>query len=456
VFRYQQTGKTADALKDITDPRELYSEIGFYSKQTQWAAANSNEYNSKTSPPNIDRLNIQSTGDIRSNAVNHHRMKAKRFELLVDCNETDFSKDLKGTNRPYGDAGSDESSLFSGDAHIRATRRIVIKAGTEIRLEVGRSTVIISDDGILMAARKTHADIPNDMDSMLNILPRNGITISGQQFRVAAVYNWGLSERMGASIQGTAGITRVTGKDIKLSTITGYGYIALFIAQTAAFATNLASMSIGIQDSDDVQSSGIPSYVGMGVRVAGMITNVMCSLVNPGNTSDDDTDSLLFTVVTLILQMVPTVLMIIEASYIEPEDKNAKDALAIAGVVVEWGCILPILVYICYDSTGPYMVFNTWQHFSNNGALYMGGAGIKAITQDKTITNSPAAGFEKVEEKGDGNWKKLLDFAKKHWWQLGLGILAGGAAVEGGIFTLKRGEQVEGDEDSILKALNEL
>jgi hypothetical protein len=259
-------------------------------------------------------------------------------------------------------------------------------------------------------------------------------------------------------MKGTAGIIRIAGKDIKLSTVTGVGYIVNFVAQTLALASNLTSMSIGTHDSGDVQSSKIPSYIGMGVGVAGTLINVGIGLKWSGNKNDDDADSLLFTITTLILQMVPTVLTAIETIYIDPEDKTAKDALAIAGVVAEWGCLIPILVYLCYDSLGPYMVFNAWQHFSNNGTLSMGGAGIKAFTQDQKIVNAPAAGFKKPEKKDDNRdwYEKLKDFVEKYWWKIGLGLLAGGGAIAGGIFTLDRMDSLETDKAALLKSLNEL
>ncbi|MDR0722269.1 MAG: hypothetical protein LBF75_05680 [Treponema sp.] len=204
VFRYRQTGK--QEAKIGTEP---YSEIGFYHRPTSWKAADGekNDYadNNEYSYPKIDQLKIHSTGDIHESAVNHHRIKAKRFEILSNVDESDFSKDLKGGNRPFGDKRADVSELFQGDIHIRGKRRIVLKAGSEIRLEVGRSTIVISDAGIVLTTRKTHSDIHNSLDTVLSVLPRDGITMFGQHLKMAAVYDWAISENMGSSVKGTAG-----------------------------------------------------------------------------------------------------------------------------------------------------------------------------------------------------------------------------------------------------------
>ncbi|MDR2783384.1 MAG: hypothetical protein LBB48_06025 [Treponema sp.] len=109
--------------------------------------------------PKIDQLNIQSTGDIHTTAQNHQRLKAKRIEILSDVDESNFSEDLEGENRPFGDRDGDDSYLYAGDAHIRAKNRIVIKAWESIELQAGRSSIIINDEGITIASRKTQSNI---------------------------------------------------------------------------------------------------------------------------------------------------------------------------------------------------------------------------------------------------------------------------------------------------------
>jgi hypothetical protein len=440
ILRYEQTGLKNPPAYDPKDTSELYSEIGFYHRPTQWKAKTKGDYNdfdtNNTDIPLIDQLNIQSSGDIHTKAVNHHRMKAKRFEILSDVDETDFSKDLSGGNRPFGDKGSDISELLQGDIHIRGKRRIVIKAGSEIRLEVGRSSIIISDAGIIITSRKTHSDINNSLDSILSVLPINGITIKAAHIQMAAAYDWFILERMGARIEGTAGIMRLSGKDIKASTVTGASYIANFAAMTAAFAANLTSMSIGIHDSDNVQSSALYSYAGVGATALGIGGNAVLGIVKPV-TSDSDPDSKIVKFASIFLQQVPTVLGIIQSTLFAPDDKEALDALALAGVIAEWGLIVAIFAAICAASAMDSLFFNDSVHLGNGGDLTFVGNTITAFSKKQAIANSALAGVNTApKEEDEKSWyDKVKEFIKanKLWFGIGglgaLGALGGvGAA----------------------------
>ena len=74
-FRYK--GKTNN-----TDDKEEFSELGFYTDQTKWKK----EGAGKDDPyPEISTVKLISTGDINQKAANHNQIKAKRFELLVNC-----------------------------------------------------------------------------------------------------------------------------------------------------------------------------------------------------------------------------------------------------------------------------------------------------------------------------------------------------------------------------------
>jgi hypothetical protein len=457
VLRYEQTGKSTAPAYDAEDTSGRYSEIGFYHRPTQWEPSKKDDYVDTTDIPRIDHLNIQSSGDIHSKAVNHHRMKAKRIEILSNVDASNFSKELKGNNRPFGDKGADVSELLQGDIHIRGSRRIVLKAGSEIRLEVGRSTIVISDAGIILTTRKTHSDIHNSLDTVLSVLPRDGITMFGQHLKLAAAYDWAILENMGSSIKGTAGIMRLEGKDIKASTISGGAYIANFAAQTAAFIDNLVSMSVGTHDSDDIQESALPAYAGTFAGVGSTLAGVIIGLVAGGTGNTDDPDSKIVKFAALAIQMTETVVGVIETVYISPEDKIGKDALALAGIIAEWGCLLPIFIAICLASEGPFLLHNDSVHLGNNGYLTMVGTYIKQFSLNYKFTNSPLSGLT-PPPKDERKWyKKFLDFAKDHWWQFGLGALGvAGAGGVGAKFTLDRKGSLSEAQGKLLGELNAL
>jgi hypothetical protein len=235
VFRYKKTGKNAP-------DDEGYSEIGFYNKPTSWKMKDDGgDY------PKIDRISIHSTGDLHENSVNHHRTSARRFELLVDCAE--------GEGRPFGDSEGDDSALYAGDAHFRVKNRLVIKAGEEIRLQVGRSAVIISDDGITITSKKSKKNnVALPWDTVINLTPRDGVTMFGQNVNVGAAYNFSLRESAGGSVSSLGGVMRLSARDLLAQSYCKAGYQA----NMADFIKLYAATIKGMQG-----KGGVPSYTAL-------------------------------------------------------------------------------------------------------------------------------------------------------------------------------------------------
>jgi hypothetical protein len=389
-------------------------------------------------------------------------MKAKRIEILSNVQESDFSKELSGDNRPFGDKGANISELLQGDIHIRGKRRIVLKAGSEIRIEVGRSSIVISDAGIILTSRKTHSDIHNSLDTVLSVMPRDGITMFGQHLKLGAAYDWAILENMGSSIKGTAGIMRMEGKDIKASTISGLSYITNFITQTLAFADNLASMSVGTHDSDDIQDSGLPAYAGLGVGGAGILTNVALGLVSPSLGDDTDSDSKIVKFAALALQQLGVVIGAIETIYIDPEDQKSKDALALAGIIAEWGCLIPIFAAICASTQLLRLLDADFIHLGNNGKLTMLGMDIESFSRSAKFINSPLVLTEPPEppKEKKGNLDKMVEFIKAHkklFIGLGIGVgVAGSGSGVGSVATLGRMTSLTEEKERLLGELNAL
>jgi hypothetical protein len=215
-------------------------------------------------------------------------------------------------------------------------------------------------------------------------------------------------------------------------------------------------MSVGTHDADNVKGSKIPSYVGTGLGVAGILINEGIGLKYPNTGADDDPDSKLAKYSVLVLQLMGTVLFVIESLYINPEEKKAKDALALTGIIAEWGLLLMVFSAICAASVGPYMIYNDTVHLGNNGDITLLGLKIANFAADKQIVNSPLTGGGNFLPERGKWYERLLDFIKDHWWQLGLGVLGIAGAGVGAKFTVDKMNSLSEEQEKLLGELNEL
>ncbi|GHV83486.1 hypothetical protein AGMMS50212_08260 [Spirochaetia bacterium] len=250
VFRYKKLGEVA------TDAN--YSEIGFYQEKTKWETETrhnlySAEVEKKTKAitekyklqinaetdkekkkelekkmkkeiakeeevlyPTLDRIKIQSTGDIYSSAVNHHSMTAKRFDLKVNNGAASISIDAKGN--------------------------VSIK-GNSISLKAGRTSVKISDDGFSAKSKLVNSDIPNTYDAKIGLSPRDGFSASGMNCKIAAVTKAQIGDGMGGSLGSELGVLSVKAREIKMATYNSKEYAILEVGASLDLAQNIAAAS---------------------------------------------------------------------------------------------------------------------------------------------------------------------------------------------------------------------
>ncbi|MDR2096666.1 MAG: hypothetical protein LBP76_14280 [Treponema sp.] len=270
VFRYQQTGRNTDNVPD----GEEYSEIGFYHRQTFWKAAEDDRENYADADddyPKIDHINIHSTGDIHENAVNHHQISAKRFELLVDCDDIrSFNINAKednskkgedpeeGLKLPLGDNPGDDSELHKGDVHIRAGNRVVIKAEEEIQLQVGRTILTISDEGFNVTSRQTCSNFATTYDATLEIQPRGGISMSGKNIEINAGHELNVGDAMGGSFASTLGVLEIKGREIQIE---AYDQTEFAILEAGlGFKLAQALVSIGLFKNNPTRTDVLEYY----------------------------------------------------------------------------------------------------------------------------------------------------------------------------------------------------
>jgi hypothetical protein len=255
ILRYQQTGKKEDQL----DEGEEYSEIGFYNKPAAWRPLDKDSYNTfdEKDYPKIDHINIQSTGDIKSSAVNHHLIMGKRLEILANCPEIDHTtnKDADG-EAPLGDNPGDDSALHGGDVHIRAGRRVVIKADDEIRLQVGRTVLVINDNGLNIITKTFDSNMTNVYDTVFAMAPLKGISMYGKGVNISAGRKVSIGDSLGGEFSSSLGVVGVSGKDISLECYNGveYGFLELSSAVKMAQAIAAGTMAATGTESEEVKA----------------------------------------------------------------------------------------------------------------------------------------------------------------------------------------------------------
>jgi hypothetical protein len=288
ALRYEQTGKHTDYAG--SDPGDRYSEIGFYRRQTQWISTNpaykgvpvnrikdkekgdetdeeyakrlvtvtgiAREENESDKAyirrvtgvfPKIDRVNIQSTGDLYSAAKNHQRIKAKRLDVLVDCDDPVYNKaKLDPDELPSGDNIGDDSGLHTGDMHIRASNRVVIKAGEEILLQVGRTAISIRDDALRLKSKIVNTNLTNAYDTTMEISGRDGILMFGRDVNINADKSYEIGDTFGGTVSSRLGILSLGGREIKAETYDAVQYAFLTAYALGQYAQCVASGSIAV------------------------------------------------------------------------------------------------------------------------------------------------------------------------------------------------------------------
>lgn len=236
-------------------PKEKYSEIAFYRGTSEWPKTDKD-----VDFIAIDQLHLKSTGDIKQKAANHNQIRAKRFELLVNCEKPIHNKaDLTKDELPLGDKPGDDSVLHAGDAHIRASRRVVIKAGDSITLQAGRTLLTINDDGLTIKSKHTNSNFVNAYDATLNVNPK-GISLFGLDVNISGVRSAGFADAFGGSASSRLGAFSIGGREIKMETIGLVPYSILVGYAAGLYAQSTVSGSMAVDGSEQVKTAEYMKY----------------------------------------------------------------------------------------------------------------------------------------------------------------------------------------------------
>jgi hypothetical protein len=376
VFRYRQTGKNRD--HDEEDP---YSEIGFYQRPSQWRVNSDDQKDYAAAPggyPEIDQINIHSTGDIHESAVNHHRIEAKRLEILADCG---------GVNtdgwRPFGDTVGDDSSLYAGDAHIRSHNRLILKAGQEIRLQVGRSAIIISDDGITITSKKAKKGPAIPWDTVINLTPRDGVVMFGQNVNIGAAYNFSLQESAGGAVSSLGGVMRLSARDLLAQSYCKTGYqanMADFIKLYTATANGMAGQG------------DVPSYTSLLPSLVGAFSSINWGYYSStSNYSDPAGDYAAYCGILLqILSLTYTSLDLGMSG--EQRQNGGRDAFNAAALADQQEKVQEMLKYINDAGDPTRAIHNSFMHLTSSADAVLSGFDNERLSVNTIDSTVPTAG----------------------------------------------------------------
>ncbi|MHB9292735.1 hypothetical protein Holit_01838 [Hollandina sp. SP2] len=414
ILRYQQTGKTAPSEDD---PSDRYSELGFYRKKTQWKTNNTNYKDGTTEVPRIDRLNIQSTGDISQSAKNFQEIKAKRLELLAGLESYDHAAypgadygysvadirdlyDEKVKALPFGDGPGDDGNLYAGDMHLRAKNRIILKAGDEIIIEVGRSSIVINDGGITLTTRKGRKKTINLWDTKLVMSPQQGITLFGQNLKMEAVNTLELKENYGGSIKSLGGVMRILGRDIKMATKPTIAYLSAHANVVNTFSQSVAAID-GVSGGGAVSSFLTSSF--------GMALSLILTLAGSSETGDTDPIDLAVTLYGVLLTVNYAVVNMV-CDLTTPQGRDTANK---AAMIVDFSLNLLFTAAIVLRPGGVIgFTHHSLLHLRGSAHIELASLTYKKDSTKGYDTNSPLAGY--VTAIKDLVSSKVKDFLGDH------------------------------------------
>jgi hypothetical protein len=256
-----------------------YSEIGFYNKKAKWPKGSLTNNPTESDFDRLDTLNIQSSGDIEHRSQNYHLLKAKRFEILAGDNALEITQENRlknalsdnwdASNVPLGDVHMEDPLIHSGDVHIRASDKVIIKAAREIRLQVGRTTLIVDDGGFKVVTQKINSGVGLSYDTVFSMNSREGISMYGQSVDIKATRKLTIADSWGGSFNIFLGMVTLKGKQISQNT-----YDSLAAKFTAGVNTTELAMNIsqGFVAAKDKSATKTLNWVGMVGKSVMMLT----------------------------------------------------------------------------------------------------------------------------------------------------------------------------------------
>jgi len=397
-FRFQPAGEEDQTRQEVLDRDGLvlrykkrgtnrkgdsHSEIGFYRRLSEWPEyGESDREMADPSYPDMDDLCLRSGGDLHARSRNLHQVQAGRVELLADCEGVDRTG---GKSRAPLDGEGDDSTLYRGDVHVRAAQRIVLKAGQEVRIEVGRSALILRDDGITMTTRKTRKNAASSWDTVLSLTPRDGVTLFGQKVDIGAAYDFSLRESTGGAIYSLGGVMRLSARDFLAQSYSQFGFKANRGDVTRMYNRNLQAMQKGQGD--------MPSFTAMLPSLTALFENINWGYYAAGGNQADPVGD--------YVNYCGTLLQILQATYTlrdltmpaELREAGGRDELNIAAMADEYGYVQQMLDYIEAAGAPDRAMHNSFLHLTTGADAVLSGYETKRLSINTTDGSIPLAGL---------------------------------------------------------------
>ena len=485
VMRYKKTGQnTSDST---------YSEIGFYSETTEWKekeGSSNKKLENGTDLPIIDKIKLSSTGDIESHAQNYNETSAKRIALFagygddIEKRKAKQKENLKAKKikeeqlRAEGkdpdkedkdpldlgafpvlpqDYTDQEPGFFSGDIHMRAKRRIVLKAEDTIDIIAGNSMIRLDSSGISLISKKSSISAVNPWDSVITVSSREGLSMFGTKVNINSAYKFSLSDAFGGNVFSLGGVMRITGPDIRLRTMCKAAYVVKGVSAGVSFATNVASSIQGIVQEakggthEDWLDNGLPSYTSIGANVISALVGANWGFNSMPAIDDPAGD--MATVTDVIITLLGVANLALDKLFLAENDKKSggRAGLTLAAMTVEYGLILKMFIALNVATV-------EWFHASSylmkfGGSIYEDAMHTSHVQFAKSDAEGPTAG---VDTTMVGNlWSS---FSAQAWWKIVLESIAAAGVVAGGITgtVMSKTKRYNVIRDNVRKELEEL
>lgn len=134
---------------------------------------------------------------------------------------------------------------------------MVITAGSEIRLQVGRTTLVIDDGSFTVTTRNVTGNFVNTFDTAFQMTPRDGIVITGKTVNITALYRFVMFDGWGGTLMSTMGNLVMSGREIGLDSKNQAEFKALGAVQTLYHLVNTVSAGCALNGKvDDASFTG--------------------------------------------------------------------------------------------------------------------------------------------------------------------------------------------------------
>ena len=439
ILRYKKTG---DNTSDST-----YSEIGFYSEETEWKKKSDDE-----TLPVVDKIKLSSTGDIETHAQNYNETAAKRIALFAGYGD-DIEKrkakqkqnlkdkktdlDLEAFPVMPQDYADQDPTFLTGDIQMRAKNRIVLKAEDTIEIIAGHSLIRLDSSGITLLSRKASISSVNAWDTSLTLSANAGVTMFGTKVAINSAYKFALTDAFGGTVQSVGGVMRLSGADVGMMSMCKAAYLVKGVSASASFATNVASVSMGIEQErgnrtgDGSMVNKMASYFSLGAGIAGTVVGVNWNLNSASSLRADDTAGAIVGLTDFLITMLGLVNTILETTILSKTDKKncGQSGLALALMIAEYGIIMQQFIRLEAANLNWVSMGNIL--LKNGGDVYLSGASIIETAVGGVNAKSPTAGAD--------TWF-LADLARKvfgkeaqgEFWKLALKSAVAAAVLIGG------------------------